>query len=100
MNRCMCCGQPLQPQHEGHADRVGERVEAMRQWCSDRGVWLGPADDVSEQTAAALLGRAPETLRSWRGTDQRLPFRKSGGRIRYALSDIAAFAMGETVVNR
>jgi hypothetical protein len=68
-----------------------DRVELLRRWCLDRGFWVGPFDEVAEATAAALCDRAPETLRYWRGTDRRLPCRKTRAGWRYALRDLAEF---------
>ncbi|WP_296271204.1 hypothetical protein [Pseudomonas sp. UBA6323] len=68
-----------------------DRVELLRRWCLDRGLWVGPFDEVGESTAAALCDRSPETLRYWRGTDRRLPCRKTKAGWRYALCDLAEF---------
>lgn len=68
-----------------------DQVELLRRWCLDRNFWIGPFDEVTEQTAAALCDRAPETLRYWRGTDRRLNCRKTKAGWRYRLEDLAAF---------
>lgn len=70
---------------------LAERVAAFRAWCRDNGAGLMPGDEVREDVAARLLGRSAETLRGYRNTDRRIPFRKSGGSPRYRLVDLAAF---------
>lgn len=74
------------------------QVEMLRRFCTDHGFWVGPFDEVNEQTAAALCDRAPETLRYWRGTDRRLQCRKTKAGWRYALCDLAEF-LGTDVEN-
>lgn len=87
---CPACRRPLDPVP---ADRVTElRAEARA-----LGVPILTGDRVREDGAARLLNRSPETLRTWRKTDQRLPFGRDGaGRITYRLADLAAFLSGES----
>lgn len=72
-----------------------DQIEQLRRWCVERELWIGPFDEVSESTAAALCDRSPETLRHWRGTDRRLACRKTKAGWRYALRDLAAFIDGD-----
>lgn len=89
MRVCPQCGYCPSP------DPLQARVEELRTWCNARGYWVGPGDTVTEETAAEILHRQPNTLRGWRSTDQRLPFQRVGNRIRYRLADIAAFMAAE-----
>ena len=66
-------------------------IEQLRCWCEQNGYQVLPFDEVSEKAAAAMLDRSPETLRYWRGTDRRLPCRKTKAGWRYRLSDLAEF---------
>ena len=86
---CPTCG------GAGHVQDKPDCVAELRAWLIDKGHWVGPSGAVTEAAAAAALDRSPSTLRGWRYTDQRLPFKKQGGRVRYALADLAAFAAGE-----
>lgn len=84
MNECCpTCGQALPSQPDP--------IETLRRWCIVRGHWLGPFDEIKEDAAAELCDRAPETLRFWRGTDRRLPCRKTKAGWRYRLADLAVF---------
>ena len=72
----------------------------------DPAFFLGPAavsalnrteDTVMEKLvdsaeAARLLALSPRTLEGWRTTGQGPSFRKLGGAVRYALTDLEAFA--------
>jgi hypothetical protein len=79
----------------GQVEPERDRIAELRAWLTDKGHWVGPSGAVTEAAAAAALDRSPSTLRGWRYTDQRLPFKKQAGRVRYALADLAAFAAGE-----
>ena len=47
---------------------------------------------VTEAAAADLLGKAPKTLGGWRAAHEPIPWRRgAGGRVEYALTDLAAF---------
>lgn len=84
---CPCCQRPL-PSIE---DRLSARVAELRAWCEQRGVWLGPGDEIDQANAAAILGKAPATLKSWRASGSGPPYRKNaGGAVRYRLIDLAA----------
>ena len=86
---CPHCGHQLQDR----ADQIAKHADELREWAAEHAVWIGPGGDVSESTAAAMLGRQPNTLRGWRSTDGRLPSHKNAGRVRYHLRDIAIFLM-------
>lgn len=73
-------------------------IEQLRCWCQQHGYHVLPFDEVSEKTAAAMLDRAPETLRYWRGTDRRLPCRKTKAGWRYRLDDLAEFINSDAEV--
>ncbi len=88
MSVCPHCG------GTGHLPDT-DPVDALRRWCVERNIWVGPAGDVSEATAAVMLGRQPATLRSWRNVDGKLPYRKVAGRIRYRIDDIAKLIESE-----
>ena len=80
---CECCGQPL-PDHDP--------VAQLRAWCEEHGHHVTPDGAVYEDAAAAILDRAPGTLRNWRGAGGGMvPFHRHGrtGRVRYRLSDLA-----------
>lgn len=87
MNVCPCCRRPWPDRPDPEADPIA----ALRQFCQDRGLWIGPSDIVDERTAAQILGRSEHTLRGWRAGSRPLAFKKSGSRIRYSLRDIALF---------
>ena len=52
---------------------------------------------LAEAEAASYLGLAPRTLSRWRWSGKGPAFRKFGGAVRYALTDLDAFA-GQSVV--
>jgi hypothetical protein len=93
---CPHCGRPIGTDRE---EQIARHLADLREWAAERRVWLGPAETVTEAVAAEMLGRAPSTLRHWRGTDGRLPWHRCGGRIRFRLEDIATF-MAETAESR
>lgn len=68
---------------------IDAQVAGLRAACiaNDRPI-IG-ADRVDEPTAAWLLGRSPGTLRNWRAQHRPIPFRKPGGRVTYAIADLA-----------
>lgn len=71
-------------------------VEKIRSWCQERGYRISPFEEVNEAAAAEMCDRQPETLRSWRATDRRLPCSRTKAGWRYKLSDIAAFLAEDT----
>ena len=86
---CPACHRPL---YAAPSDLVAE----LRAETRALGIPILTSDRVREDGAARLLNRSPETLRTWRKTDQRLPFGRDGaGRITYRLADLAAFLSGE-----
>lgn len=83
---CPCCHQPL----PSRADQIAAKAAELREWAVARGHWIGPSG-MTEAVAAAMLALSPNTLRHWRATDQRLPFARVGGGIRYSIADVAGF---------
>lgn len=77
--------------HCGHCLETSSTLADLKAWAEEHGHWIGPSETVTEQVAAQMLGRSENTLRGWRGTDGRLAYTRSGGRIRYRLADLAAF---------
>ena len=84
---CHCCGQRL-PDAEPPPDPVAQ----LRAWCADNGHHVTADGSVYEHVAAAILDRAPGTLRNWRAAASPLPYVRHGrtGRVRYRLTDLAA----------
>jgi hypothetical protein len=91
-----CCPNCRRPWPEAEQDPIADRVDQLRQWLRSQGQWVGPSDAINEQAAALALGLSASTLHGWRHTDQKLPFTKVGGRVRYLLADIATFAAGKS----
>lgn len=78
-------------ENEAYSLSVSDDIEELRRWCEQNGYQVLPFDEVSEKAAAAMLDRSPETLRYWRGTDRRLPCRRTRAGWRYRLIDLADF---------
>jgi predicted DNA-binding transcriptional regulator AlpA len=56
---------------------------------------------VSRQTAARMLGLAPQTLAKWSMTGKNLPVIRIGSRtVRYSYADVLAFIQQNKTVNR
>jgi hypothetical protein len=86
--RCPHCGFLLPEQ------RPAVEVEDLRRFCRDRNLVIFAGERVTEETAAAILGRQSSTLRNWRCEGAPLRFSRSGqgrGRIYYYLADLAQF---------
>jgi hypothetical protein len=89
--RCPYCGRIIKTDGN-HEKDPGEMVESLKTWCREHSKPVFPGDRVNEETAAALLGRCPGTLKNWRTQHCPVPFVRSGagrGRISYRLKDIA-----------
>lgn len=85
MTKCThCCGTGLTPEAD-----LEERVESLRSRCTELGHVVFLREWVTTNTAAALLNRAPGTIRNWLHQDRPLQPRKLHGRITYKLGDIA-----------
>lgn len=86
MTNCTCptCGRPLP------TDPAEQMIERLRDACRDNGYFITWDGYIAEKDAAALLDRKHGTLRSWRGMNRPLPYRKLSGRVQYRLVDIAA----------
>lgn len=85
---CPCC------HGTGYSQSVPEaEIEAigagLRAACKAAGRKVTGDGQVSEATAAMLVGRAPGTMRNWRALHRPIPFCRRGGRISYAIIDIA-----------
>ncbi|CAN7518297.1 hypothetical protein LJR235_003561 [Pararhizobium sp. LjRoot235] len=68
-----------------------DTVSMLRMACAERGMILTADGRVGENDAAALLGKAPTTLRNWRSGARPLRFSHLGGRVFYKITDLAAF---------
>ena len=68
-----------------------DRLAELRAWCATNGHHVTPDGSVYEEAAAAILDRAPGTLRNWRVAGSPLPYFRHGrtGRVRYRLTDLA-----------
>jgi hypothetical protein len=72
-------------------DPVAVKLAELQTACVERGLRLSGDGYIKESAAAQLLNRSTNTLRNWRYCEGRLKFRLLGGRIEYALADLAAF---------
>ena len=54
---------------------------------------------LTEQEAAAMMGRSQHTLRTSRCRKTGLPYRKIGGRIYYRFSDVQEYCQGQLVIH-
>jgi hypothetical protein len=63
----------------------------LRQACEAMSIAVAWDGSVDEAGAAAILNRAPNTLRNWRMTGRPLEFERSGRLIRYRLAELARF---------
>jgi hypothetical protein len=84
---CPNCGFRI----NGDAGAIEAKTAELRDWCDRSGRWPTADGRVTEKTAAEILGRAPGTLRNWRSGDRPLRFNTAGGRVTYALRDLAEF---------
>ncbi|WP_086996963.1 helix-turn-helix domain-containing protein [Rhizobium sullae] len=71
-----------------------DTVSMLRMACAERGVIVTADGRVGENDAAALLGKASQTLRNWRAGARPLPFSKIGGTVTYHLQDLAELLDG------
>ncbi|MFT2210693.1 helix-turn-helix domain-containing protein [Rhizobium giardinii] len=71
-----------------------DTVSMLRMECAERGMILTADGRIVEDDAAALLGKAPQTLANWRAEKRPLPFSKIGRTVTYHLQDLAAFLDG------
>lgn len=78
--------QPTQTQQAPNAVPV-----QAGQYCSPV-IALNPADLLTPERAAEVLGLSVKTLATWRSTGRNaLPFIRCGSRIRYRLADLATW---------
>lgn len=80
--------------HCGRTDSTSEtdleeRVQSLRAKCTEFGFVVFSDEWVTTITTAALLDRAPGTIRNWLHQDRPLQPRKLHNRITYRLGDIA-----------
>lgn len=73
----------------GHRIAPAVPEQSLERLCRDRGLPVTVDGRVSENVAAEILGRSPDTLRNWSYADAPLPFVKVRGRRTYRLDDIA-----------
>jgi hypothetical protein len=86
---CPTCGQPIATEEPQETTAA-----SLLQWCRDRGYNVSADGSVVEDVAAAILERAPITLRNWRAQG-RGPRWRNNGRVRYRLVDLAAWLNGD-----
>lgn len=74
-----------------HSDADGDLAQ-LTAAAIERGHRVTGDGYVTEAAAADLLGKAPKTLSGWRAAHEPIPWRRgAGGRVEYALADLAAF---------
>ena len=83
--KCTHCGRT---DSTSEAD-LEERVQSLRAKCTEFGFVVFSDEWVTTDTAAALLDRAPGTIRNWLHQDRPLQPRRLRKRITYNLGDIA-----------
>lgn len=66
-------------------------VADLREHCHRLGVPVLVGDAVSEADLARLLGLSERTVRAWRELHARIPFRRVGRRVLYALPAVAEY---------
>lgn len=72
------------------------KLSALRVACDRMGFEITFDEYVTEAAAARLLNRKIKTLRNRRHLDQPIETRKVGGRVEYALADIARYLVANT----
>ncbi len=78
---CECCG------GTGRARPI--TIADLRAWCRENGHVVLAGDFVRTETAAALTGREPQSLRVDRMRDEpRVPYTRRGRRCLYWLGDL------------
>lgn len=87
---CPTCGQPIRK-----SDPIEDARDGLAAYCYEFGIIIDWDDSVREVDAARLLNREPRTLANWRFIDKPIPFKKSRGRVRYKLRDLAKFLYEE-----
>lgn len=92
MSVCPTCGGTGRVHTPFNLDAATRELE---QRCRERGLLVAFDLTVCERTAAKIIGREQTTLRNWRSAGAQLRSRKVGGRVRYALRDLAEFLRGE-----
>ena len=73
------------------------KVEELRAACIVAGIVVSVTGTMTEADAARLLDRAPATLANWRYAERPIPYRRARGRIRYALTDLAAWMLANEI---
>lgn len=75
----------------GHAPKadIEERIASYRARCTELEYIVSWDGWVDTYTVAALLNRAPGTIRNWRYQDRQLQGREMYGRVHYNLREIA-----------
>ena len=82
---CPCCN------GTGVATAPPVPLEELRAWLLEHGHWVGPGDVTDTAGAAAVLGVAPQTLRTDRCYFERVPCYRIGRLVRYRLADLLIF---------
>lgn len=66
-------------------------VESLKNDCRDFDIVWAVSGTITEGDLARLIGLEEKTLKNWRYEHCPIPYRKIGGRVRYALADVAAW---------
>ena len=73
------------------------KVEELRAACIVAGIVVSAMGNITEGDAAKLLERTSEALANWRYDRQPIRFSKLNGRVRYALTDLAAWMLANQI---
>lgn len=91
-----CAGDPFERQVQAammaQAREAVGPVDALLAVCRQRSIPVTWDNHVDAAGAAALIGRQPKTLRSWRQAGTGPVYRKISGRAEYALDLLAEFS--------
>lgn len=73
------------------------KISELRQICRELGVVVAPGELIDSRGLARLIDLSEGTLRNWRSRNCS-PIRRTviAGRPKYALSDVAAYLIGQT----
>ena len=66
-------------------------VAELREQCHQLGAPISIGDTISEADLARLLDLSERTVRAWRESHARIPFRRVGRRVAYTLEAVAEY---------